>query len=244
LADDTPAAAPARADAHGVAVVELFTSEGCSSCPAADDVLADLSRSPRSPAAGGLVFTLAFHVDYWDDLGWPDRFASPELTARQRGYARAFGLRGMYTPQMVVGGTEQFTGSDRDSADAAIARALAHPAPVHLTLRAKKIVPGSFAVDWTATGVPAGEQLSLALVETATSTAVRAGENAGRTLHHANVVRALVSLPLSGPSGTATLALPAGKTMGPGAVVAFAQHPASAGGGMPVDGATSTPLPE
>ena len=236
-ADDTPVAAPSH---DAVAVVELFTSEGCSSCPPADDVLGELSRSP---AAGRSVFTLALHVDYWDDLGWPDRFASPELTARQRAYARAFGLRGMYTPQMVVGGTEQFTGSDRDSADAAIARELARAAPVHLTLHASRSAAGVFAVDWTASGMAPGEQLVLALVESSASTMVRAGENSGRTLHHTNVVRALVSVPLSRPSGTATLALTAGKTMGPGSVVGFAQRPASGGAGMPVDGATSTPLP-
>jgi hypothetical protein len=105
------------AQAGGVAVVELFTSEGCSSCPPADAVLADIAAT-----GGPTTYALAYHVDYWDDLGWPDRFASPESAARQQTYARALGTRGLYTPQMVVGGTEQFTGSDRARATAAIER--------------------------------------------------------------------------------------------------------------------------
>ncbi|MGH7296710.1 MAG: DUF1223 domain-containing protein [Polyangiaceae bacterium] len=237
-ADDTPVAAPAS---DAVAVVELFTSEGCSSCPPADDVLGDLARSP---AAGRSLFPLAFHVDYWDDLGWPDRFASPDFTARQRLYARAFGARGLYTPQMIVGGTEQFTGSDRDHADAAIARELARPAPVHLALRARKSGSGQIAVDWTASGAPAGEVLNLALVEASTSTAVRAGENAGRTLRHANVVRSFLTVPLTQPSGAATLPAPGAPLAGPGAILAYGQRGAVPGAGMPIDGATSTPLPE
>src|SRR5579872_1033847 len=109
--------AEARADElptspGGIAVVELFTSEGCSSCPPADLALADLERQSRA------VYALEFHVDYWDRLGWPDRFSSPDWTRRQREYAEAFGARGLYTPQMIVGGTDAFTGSDRARAQA------------------------------------------------------------------------------------------------------------------------------
>ena len=98
------------AEGGGVAVVELFTSEGCSSCPPADDVLNALAADARTRHTR--VFALAMHVDYWDSLGWPDPFASPAMTSRQQDYARSFGVRGLYTPQMVVGGAEEFTGSD------------------------------------------------------------------------------------------------------------------------------------
>jgi hypothetical protein len=85
---------------RGVAVVELFTSEGCSSCPPADLLLGDLARQNVA------VYPLEFHVDYWNGLGWPDRFSSSDWTQRQRAYARSLGDRGLYTPQMIVGGTD------------------------------------------------------------------------------------------------------------------------------------------
>ena len=187
-------------------MVELFTSEGCSSCPPADAVLGELVRAhPGRP-----VFALAFHVDYWDELGWPDRFASPDFTARQGAYARALRARGLYTPQMVVGGTEQFTGSDREHAEEAIARASGRPASVHLTLRARRSGMQAVAVEWTADAAAPGETLSVAVVETSATTSVRAGENAGRTLHHTNVVRSFATVPLSSGPGSRTLPLPLG----------------------------------
>src|SRR5947209_8838656 len=99
-ADRAPAEPPARP--VGVAVVELFTSQGCSSCPPADKLLTDLSRDGRA------IFTLAFHVDYWNRLGWADTFSDAAYSRRQEQYAKAFGLDDLYTPQMVVNGNKQF----------------------------------------------------------------------------------------------------------------------------------------
>src|SRR5271170_1584198 len=90
------------------AVVELFTSEGCSSCPPAETYVGELAQRPG-------VLALSFHVDYWDDLGWRDRFGIPEATPRQRAYARAMSLSSVYTPQVVIDGHEDFVGSDRRS---------------------------------------------------------------------------------------------------------------------------------
>jgi hypothetical protein len=222
----------------GVAVVELFTSEGCSSCPPADAVLAELAEGTDRR-----VFALAFHVDYWDELGWPDRFASPDSTARQREYARALGLRGVYTPQMIVGGTEQFTGSDRGRAGAAIARAIAKPASVALSLRPRWTGAGSLTVDYDARDAPAGSILDVAVVERAASTSVGAGENAGKTLHHANVVRAFVAKALDAPAGSVVVQLPPSPPLGAADAVAFVQRPSADGGGMPVLGATRARLP-
>lgn len=145
---------------------------------------------------------------------------------------------------MIVGGTEQFTGSDRDHADAAIARSLEHAAPVRLSLHARRIGPAALVVDWSAAGAPAGAMLDLAVVERSVSTAVRAGENAGRTLHHANVVRSFVVVPLGGTSGTTSVPVPAGLRPTDGEIFAYAQRVAGGGGGMPVLGAASVPLPE
>src|SRR5271167_1475342 len=109
------------------AVVELFTSEGCSSCPPADAALAEMAANARK--SGAPVFALAFHVDYWNYLGWTDRFSDAAYTRRQSDYARAFNTDQVYTPQMIVNGVDQFVGSDRDAAKRAIDAALAKPAP-------------------------------------------------------------------------------------------------------------------
>ena len=111
-------------------LLELYTSEGCSSCPPADRWLS--SRVAADPS-----FTaLAFHVDYWDRLGWKDPFSSDAATARQNAYAKAWGTRRLYTPQMVVNGREEFVGSSEAQADAAVAAALKRPATVALDARA------------------------------------------------------------------------------------------------------------
>src|SRR5689334_14081460 len=102
-------AAPRRAAAQPFALVELFTSEGCSSCPPADRVLARLAAEAR--ASGRRIFPLSFHVDYWNGLGWRDPWSTRTFTERQRNYARALGWR-TYTPQMVINGAEHFVGSD------------------------------------------------------------------------------------------------------------------------------------
>jgi hypothetical protein len=211
----------------GVAVLELFTSEGCSSCPPADALLAELSRDPR-------VFALSFHVDYWDQLGWPDRFSSPENTARQRSYATSFGSRSMYTPELVVGGVEGFVGSDGGKARSAIVSALNHPAPLSLTLMVRTVEGSTLEVDCKAPGAPPDALVNVALVDREATTQVRAGENAGRTLQHVNVVRAFVSSPAA-TSGAVRVTLPAGGTREGEEVIAFVQ--AGAGGGMPILGA-------
>jgi hypothetical protein len=227
--EPTRAVAPA-----GVAVVELFTSEGCSSCPPADAVLARVASRPG-------VFALSFHVDYWDDLGWPDRFATAENTARQQAYARSLGARGLYTPQLVVGGADAFVGSDSGHADASIARSLASAPSVRLTLHVRT-TPTEALVDYQTEGAPPGAVIDVALVERWATTDVRAGENAGRTLHHANVVRSFISSALVSPSGTIALRLPPVSPGGGADVIGYVQRPPGEGNGMPVLGAASAHL--
>jgi hypothetical protein len=193
---------PAEPQGEGVAVVELFTSEGCSSCPRADALLNELAgeADPR-------VLTLAFHVDYWDSLGWRDPFASPESTARQRAYATALGDDGVYTPEMIVNGTEAFTGSDRSRATAAIARALGSPSLARLDLSPAPPAARTSTLDvaYRVEGAPPGAVLDVALVEDGLSSRVLAGENAGRTLRHESVVRAWATRVLGPGEGTVTL---------------------------------------
>ncbi len=237
FADEAP-----RAEKTGVAVVELFTSEGCSSCPPADAVLADVARAARD--SGQPVYALGFHVDYWDSLGWPDRFASADYTERQRAYGQAFGASGIYTPQMIVDGREQFVGSDRERAAASIARALGRPATAHVSLRVRSSGPDTLGVDYQVTGAPAGARLNIAVVERAASVVIKAGENAGKTLHHSDLARAFSVERLTAPSGTAILNLPPDLPREESDVIAYVQGaPAGGAEGMAVLGASRASLP-
>ncbi|MCB9550080.1 MAG: DUF1223 domain-containing protein [Myxococcales bacterium] len=205
LARGRPAPGPqGTALAPGFAVLELFTSEGCSSCPAADATLDALGRAAR--ASGQRVYTLAFHVDYWDQLGWPDPFASPLATERQRQYAGTLGGGRIYTPQLVVNGRAELVGSDAARAKMAIAQALATPGTVALTLDGDA---RRGEARWRVEGAPPGAVLQLALVEGGLVVAVPRGENAGEKLSHDNVVRVLRTVPLTADTGALTLPVPA-----------------------------------
>jgi hypothetical protein len=189
--------APVPAD-RGVAVIELFTSEGCSSCPPADALLerfaADTQRSGRH------VFALSFHVDYWDHLGWKDRYSSAEYSQRQRLYARQLGLSGLYTPQMIVNGARELVGSDRAAAEAAVREALSSAAPA--TVRLTAVAHGrDVTVEYAVAGAPAGAILEVAWVDARGESAPNRGENQGRALRHANVVRDLHDIVLKDPPG-------------------------------------------
>ena len=174
--------APARRKA---VVVELFTSEGCSSCPPADELLGRLRGVPS--ANGAEIIPLGFHVDYWNDLGWRDRFSSAAFTNRQATYAERFRLSGPYTPQMVVDGSQEFTGSDSPRAHEAILRAAAEPERAAVQLASA--APGKLAVRVKGLSESAAGQVILAVTEDNLATNVGAGENNGHVLRHAAVVR-------------------------------------------------------
>ncbi len=168
----------AAAAAPRPAVVELFTSQGCSSCPPAEALLGELAGRPD-------VVALAFHVDYWDAIGWRDRFALPDATARQAAYQRSLGLAQLYTPQMVVDGRVDVVGSDR-------ARVLALLAPrrdgVPVSLAA---VGDAWVAELGAGAATQPAQIVLVAYLPAAATAIARGENAGRRLNEVNVVRAV-----------------------------------------------------
>jgi hypothetical protein len=172
---------PAAADdGGGPAVVELFTSQGCSSCPPADRLLEELAARPD-------ILALAFHVDYWDYIGWVDPYGSPEATARQRAYGRALGLRSIFTPQMVVDGRISAVGSRRGEVEDALAAAAARRArvPVSLARAGDRLV-----VEVAGAAAPAVPcDILVVRYETGPLTEVPRGENAGRTLVNPNVVR-------------------------------------------------------
>lgn len=182
-----PAASNAALDSSAApfAVVELFTSEGCSSCPSAEALLNEVSREARKQSKR--VFCLAWHVDYWDHLGWKDPYAKREHSVRQRVYGRALNSTRLYTPQMIVNGEDAFVGSRRRSARSAIGKALsATPA---LGVRLSLSAPGRAA--YTLSGeVPPGARVLLCWAERGLESRIERGENSGKTLAHDGVVRA------------------------------------------------------
>jgi hypothetical protein len=178
----------------GVAVVELFTSEGCSSCPPADRVLSELAARAKSAALP--VYVLSFHVDYWNYLGWRDRFSSASYSERQRGYAGINPSGGTYTPQAVINGDSECVGSDSSQLDALIARALKREPRTQIELRARR-AGGGIEVSYRVSGDSAARVLNLALLEPHAESAVKSGENSGERLAHVNVVRRFESRALA-----------------------------------------------
>lgn len=182
------AAAPVAASGRPI-VVELFTSEGCSSCPPADALLAELARRPD-------ILALSFHVDYWDRLGWKDPFSSAGATARQQRYAHLLGIETVYTPQVVIDGRWQAVGSDRGEIEHALAAASGAPSAVPVTLAVDhgqaRVLLGPDR------GETAGSVLLVAFDRRHVD-AVERGENGGRTLSHVDVVRGFAEI--GRPSG-------------------------------------------
>jgi len=174
----------------GPVLVELFTSEGCSSCPPADTLLAELDRTTNAE-----VITLSEHVDYWNRLGWTDPFSSAAYSRRQEDYARRFRLSSIYTPQMVVDGSQEMVGSDRSKVVKTVAEASKHP-KIPVSIQIGQASPARVKVD---VGVPAFEksgpaEIILAVTEGPLQTRVTGGENAGHVLNHVSVVRKWLAL--------------------------------------------------
>lgn len=186
--------APAETGKKQPVLVELFTSEGCSSCPPADRVLTILQNDQLVPNAN--VIALGFHVDYWDDGGWKDRFSSSEYTQRQQAYVRQLRLDSAYTPQMIVDGAFEFVGSNRAKANDAIAKSAAGP-KADLDL---KIDGGKLTVKAASLPAHTDATVYLAVTENGLSTSVGGGENSGIKLEHSSVVRDL--LPIGAIKGT------------------------------------------
>ncbi len=241
-------------DAHGVpsalastgpstepVLVELFTSEGCSSCPPADETLSALDHGG---VAGVPVIVLGMHVDYWDELGWKDTFGSPAWSARQRAYSRSLGRSSVYTPQAVVDGVNEVVGSDADAARDLVRQAADHPKAT-LSLSRAQSPEGELALSVRVSHLPnvtPGDSVEIfsGLTEDGIVDPVARGENAGKRLTLAPVI---LSLDTMGPAGqgaavTRALHLPPRSGARSLRVVAFAQERTS----RRVLGAASVPL--
>lgn len=199
----------------GPLVIELFTSQGCSSCPPAEQLLARLT------AAGSLgdraLAPLAFHVDYWNDLGWVDPYSSATWSERQHQYARAIGDGRVYTPQLVVGGAAGVVGSDLAAVTDAVRRA-ARPAALAATAEWTRAEP----IVTIAATAPADAEVWAAVWEDGAPTQVARGENAGETMGGDRVVRKLERI--AGPGQKASVAIKLDPAWRTGGAVVFAQR--------------------
>jgi hypothetical protein len=211
LAACATASGEARDD--GPLVIELFTSQGCSSCPPADALLGKLARA--GSLGGRPLAPLAFHVDYWNDLGWADPFSLPAWTERQQAYARSLGDDRVYTPELVVAGAAGMVGSQQLRVERAITAAPRQTAIVA-------------SADWQPARVtvtanaPADADVWVAIWEDGTRTKIERGENRGETLAGDRVVRRLERVATAGKAGTVTVALEG--TWRAGGAVVFAQR--------------------
>jgi hypothetical protein len=204
------AATSAVAQTPAPVLVELFTSEGCSDCPPADRLLEHLD---------GQAIVLSEHVDYWDHLGWKDRFSSPLFSRRQESYCPLINPKGPYTPEMVVDGDAEFVGSDAKRAAAAIAKAARRPkAEVKLSRPAA-------GLQVEIASPPAGGDVWMALADDRDASEVAAGENRGRRLEHVAVVRSLRKIGSVKRGGVFSQLVELPAASAPQRVVVFVQEP-------------------
>ena len=171
----------------GFAVVELFTSEGCSSCPPADKLIARIEKEDAQKQ----VYILSYHVDYWNQLGWKDRFSEPAYSSRQRQYASWLHLNTVYTPQIVVNGKREFVGSNESALNSAIEEGLQDSSQIKLKILARP-ENGRLNVEYETDDAAKGKDIVFALIQKSAETKVKAGENHGMTLTHVQIVRKLV----------------------------------------------------
>ena len=193
-----------KKDEKGFVVLELFTSEGCSSCPPADELLAKIQNESK----GKPVYALAYHVDYWDRLGWRDLYSNPQFSKRQMQYGNWLHLSSLYTPQIIINGKAAFVGSDESAIRKTMSGLLATNQSASLVLQVQQV---GDRLDIKYEGLKAAKNslLVIAILQKKAESKVERGENAGRTLSHVQIVRKLQTEPVNtSGSGTSTVVLP------------------------------------
>ena len=205
---------------NAFAIVELYTSQGCSSCPPADQMLNRLTQLAKE--GDKPIYTLAFHVDYWDYLGWKDLYSHSTYTQRQRDYARWHGKRNIYTPQMIVNGTKEFSGYNNVKAAEAINQSLVRPANVLIDVNLR-MADDTITVQYKVSDVKDNSTLNIAIVESGREDYIPRGENAGKTLKHDHVVRGFGTYRDYDREGWMTFQIPEDLDPGQAEVIVFVQ---------------------
>ena len=207
------------ANNYGFAIVELFTSEGCSSCPPADELLAKLQRE----AANKNIYLLAYHVDYWDRLGWKDQFSSNEFTNRQQKYQDWLHLFVMYTPQFIINGTTEFAGYNESALEQKVSNALKAKTTADLNLNAKSD-KDSLKVEFKTNLLEKNTNLFVATIQKQATSNVIRGENKGNILHHTQIVRRLDSFSLTEKEGKVKILKPGNYNSNDFELIGFIQN--------------------
>ncbi|MDQ2719116.1 MAG: DUF1223 domain-containing protein [Bacteroidota bacterium] len=200
-----------------MAVLELFTSQGCSSCPPADRLMREYQSKEN-------VIVLSFHVDYWNRLGWKDPYSSKEYSQRQYKYASALNAQ-VYTPQLVINGQIEMIGSDADKISAIIKKAITQQTDASLLIKTVNPENGQLNVNFVASGNTLNSFLNIAIVEKKTTTQIKAGENDGITLNNYNVVRNFeTNKQVNNGENIATINIPAQSDLKKMSVILFLQQ--------------------
>ncbi len=227
----------------GVVLVELFTSEGCSDCPPADQLLAQMAG--KKTPAGQTIIGISEHVTYWNHLGWKDPFSAGQFTDRQAAFVNRFGLDSAYTPQIVVNGREQFVGGNHTALNAAFKSEGNEKPQINLQIASAQVTDKAVTFTYSASDLPAKGALQLLaiLVDDTDSSSVLRGENSGKQLTHAFVARSLTPLGKLAAASQQSVTLPlppsfAAEPARPRHLILIAQQ----GGNGPVFGADSKPL--
>lgn len=211
-----------HAQETGFALVELFTSESCASCPAGDKIQSALSQEAEQSKKN--IFCLEYHVDYWNKGGWKDPYSKNQFTFRQENYSRVLPGNEMYTPQLVFNGQTEMNANQLESAKVAVNKALSNPAILSVSLNLDSVRRDTAFVSYTCSKQDKNFILRIAFSENRVSSKVTGGLHAGKTLEHDNVVRILFSVDNPKKSGSAGIPL---KGFLPGKLfswTAFVQH--------------------
>ena len=209
-------------EAAGFVVMELFTSQGCSSCPAADEISGMYALENDEH-----IIPLAFHVDYWNRLGWIDSFSNSLYSRRQSEYAERFALESIYTPQLIINGKKQLVGSDKNNIATITSEFLKEKSPVIIKLTAIKTAENKVEVNYTLNKILPHSAINAALVQRNVITQIKAGENRGLKLNNYNVVRDFKTMQLTNAEGNFILQLPRGSSSANYQVVLFVQENSS-----------------
>lgn len=207
------------ANTGGFAVLELFTSEGCSSCPPADALMGQIKESNKDQP----VYILAYHVDYWNRLGWKDRFSSIENSERQQQYSRTLGSQ-VYTPQLIINGKQQLVGSDHDAVENSLIDALSHSGNSTVDLKAQ-VLDKQITVNYKVSGSDVQNKLLITLVQKKASTNVAKGENEGRHLDHWQIVHKQLQVSLKNSlEGNTSFSIPENFNTSDWEIIGFIQN--------------------
>ncbi len=193
-------------NSKGFVLIELFSSEGCSSCPPAESFMHKLIH--RADSASLPVYIIEFHVDYWNYLGWKDTLAIPAYAQRQQKYGDAFKLSSIYTPQAIINGESEMVGSDEGKINSIILQHIQQPTATGVSFKVNKIGPSKIEAEYSLTGNTSGCELNFVLVESDLITHIKRGENAGKTITHDNVARVFKTIKIDSYTGKITIETP------------------------------------